>query len=464
MNRSYYYSGIFLIVLQMVLSIFQSTLNFQLGYRVSHLPSFLPWFVLCVSIYFAGSLVALKYYQFKRFRTVFLLGVLSLLISNFQYYVIYNMLLNREMDRFYLPSYYAVLVSTVVFSLSIIFSDAGRLPWLKSGGVFSVIVGVILLVTLIIPRYSDDLALRVMLEKVNQWASWSGTLIPVLFIINFWIELREDVISESQKKSVNVFLVSIGIIAFTVVVYFGKMLTDESLALLHYNFVSERAKGLAQPFEARFYINNENDTLRYRLLRPLHYNLNQKYPLVVLLHHGGSHGSDNVKQVEGTFAPFLSDYNNIRKYPAFLFVPQCPDGSSFLSPAIELLTFEAMHELEQEFTIDTNRRYVVGLSGGGFGSWHFLGTHPKTFAAAIPICGGGDPWRAQNITDVAVWAFHGAQDALAPVRGSRDMIAAIRKAGGKPRYTEFSDAGHDIAYQVQSTPGLVDWLFAQKRN
>ncbi|TLV03728.1 hypothetical protein [Dyadobacter luticola] len=62
-----------------------------------------------------------------------------------------------------------------------------------------------------------------------------------------------------------------------------------------------------------------------------------------------------------------------------------------------------------------------------------------------------------------VWAFHGARDRLAPVSGTRDMIAAIKKAGGNPRYSEFSQAGHDIWSDVRNTPGLMDWLFAQQR-
>jgi hypothetical protein len=50
------------------------------------------------------------------------------------------------------------------------------------------------------------------------------------------------------------------------------------------------------------------------------------------------------------------------------------------------------------------------------------------------------------------------------VRLSRDMIEGMKKAGGDPRYTEFPDAGHIISNQVNDTPGLLEWLFAQKRH
>jgi hypothetical protein len=50
------------------------------------------------------------------------------------------------------------------------------------------------------------------------------------------------------------------------------------------------------------------------------------------------------------------------------------------------------------------------------------------------------------------------------VSGSRDIIEAIRNAGGDPKYTEFPDAAHNIMKEVTDTPGLFDWLFAQKRD
>jgi len=85
------------------------------------------------------------------------------------------------------------------------------------------------------------------------------------------------------------------------------------------------------------------------------------------------------------------------------------------------------------------------------------------FAAAIPVAGGGNPARAPKALDVAVWAFHGKNDKNVPVEGSRNMIRALERAGGHPKYTEFPDKGHNIWYDVSTTPGLLDWLFAQKR-
>ena len=122
-----------------------------------------------------------------------------------------------------------------------------------------------------------------------------------------------------------------------------------------------------------------------------------------------------------------------------------------------------MDTLEEEFNIDEKRRYVMGISLGGYGTWHLIGSRPEKFAAAIPICGGGDPDMANNMINVPIWAFHGDKDRNVPVHLTRDVISAVRAAGGSPKYTEYS-AGHDIWNRVYNTPGLLDWLFAQKKD
>jgi predicted peptidase len=88
---------------------------------------------------------------------------------------------------------------------------------------------------------------------------------------------------------------------------------------------------------------------------------------------------------------------------------------------------------------------------------------PKMFAAAVPICGGGDESKARMIAQVPVWAFHGEKDEAVRVERSRDMIAAIRKAGGRPKYTEYKGEGHVIWSKVVNEVELLPWIFTQKR-
>jgi predicted peptidase len=233
--------------------------------------------------------------------------------------------------------------------------------------------------------------------------------------------------------------------------------------------VGEYLKRIAQPFEARTFVSSTGDSLMYRLMKPLDFDSTRKYPLVVCLHGSSAVGSDNVKQVAATLpAQMLSSVENRKKYPAFLFVPQCPRGFGWGGlpdqPSVDSLVFEAIAAIEKEFLVDTSRRYVSGYSMGGYGAWHFICTRPEMFAAAVPICGGGDPELAKNIVDIPIWAFHGAKDMNVPVAGTRNIIESIKQAGGNPRYTEFPDAAHDIWAEVRQTKELPEWLFTQKRD
>jgi hypothetical protein len=42
------------------------------------------------------------------------------------------------------------------------------------------------------------------------------------------------------------------------------------------------------------------------------------------------------------------------------------------------------------------------------------------------------------------------------------MIAAIKKAGGTPRYTEYKGVGHNSWERAFIEPDLLSWVFAQK--
>jgi predicted peptidase len=228
-------------------------------------------------------------------------------------------------------------------------------------------------------------------------------------------------------------------------------------------------------FEARTF-RDEGLTLPYRLLKPADYDRSKKYPLVVFLHGAGERGDDNAKQLKHGMGDFAADAA-MKKHPAFVMAPQCPSGQKWVdvdwsapshtlpekpSPALAA-TLNAIAALQNEFAIDPQRIYITGLSMGGYGVWDALARRPELFAAAIPICGGGDPAMAKQIMSVPLWAFHGAEDKSVPVHRSREMIEAIKATGGHPKYTEYPGVGHDSWTQTYSNPELHTWLFAQRK-
>lgn len=124
---------------------------------------------------------------------------------------------------------------------------------------------------------------------------------------------------------------------------------------------------------------------------------------------------------------------------------------------------ELVDSLEEEFSIDPARRYVTGLSMGGFGSLDLCARRPKHFAAAVPICARGDTSKAKDMASIAFWVFHGEADDVVPPLFSHQMVDALRKAGATVKYTEYPGVGHHSWSNAYREPDLPEWLFGQHR-
>src|SRR3954467_13879778 len=66
----------------------------------------------------------------------------------------------------------------------------------------------------------------------------------------------------------------------------------------------------------------DGDSLPYRLLLPVGYDANKKFPFIVVLHGSGERGNDNVSQLVHGGDVFLADSIR-RNYPAIVVFPQC---------------------------------------------------------------------------------------------------------------------------------------------
>jgi predicted peptidase len=215
----------------------------------------------------------------------------------------------------------------------------------------------------------------------------------------------------------------------------------------------------------------------YRLLKPAKVEAGQKYPLVIFLHGAGERGSDNANQLK-YFPQWISEPANREKYPAYVLAPQCPadriwgtmhwgSGKTGFDdkPSDEMTaTLAVMAQLIKDEAVDPDRVYITGLSMGGFGTWEFATRRPELFAAAAPVCGGGDKNNVKPLVGLPLWAWHGDADGAVNVERSREMIAAIKAAGGSPKYTELPKVGHDSWNQAYNGPdNMLPWLFSQSR-
>ncbi|QDT96523.1 carboxylesterase family protein [Gimesia aquarii] len=215
--------------------------------------------------------------------------------------------------------------------------------------------------------------------------------------------------------------------------------------------------------------------LQARLLKPDRIEESKKYPLVVSLHGAGERGSDNQQQLK--YLPQQMTTDPWREtYACFLLAPQCPSNMNWSSSAIladsseekDQNLLDQIHKMildvTSKYPIDKRRVYITGYSMGGFGTWDMIARYPDTFAAAVPVCGGGNPKTVSRFFEMPIWVVHGDADQIIPVSASRDMVDALQKAGGCPIYKELRGVTHNSwthAYTYQSD--MLTWLFKQEK-
>ena len=228
-----------------------------------------------------------------------------------------------------------------------------------------------------------------------------------------------------------------------------------------------------QQLEAREYA-GPGGKLLYRLYAPKGATTETRLPLLLFLHGAGERGDDNAAQLKHGVKQMLALQE---RHPCFIVAPQCPKGkkwnevdwhgASHETPEKPSDSFASLipllGSLQKELPVDPKRLYVTGLSMGGYGTWDLISRLPDTFAAAVPICGGGDESKAPSIAKIPQWIFHGGADTVVKPERSRNMVDALKKAGAEPKYTEYEGVGHNSWDKAYADAELWSWLFSQKR-
>jgi predicted peptidase len=253
------------------------------------------------------------------------------------------------------------------------------------------------------------------------------------------------------------------------------------------------------------------DVLMYRLCMPYHYDSTARYPLIICLHGVGERGADDSIQVKNNcLATVWADSTVQNRFPHFIVAPQCPtayqwtqtswnqtvvnyDGIPLSIPLT--MAMKLIDSLVRIYrSIDTNRLYIVGLSMGGWGTWDAITRYPGKFAAAIPICGGGDTSKATRLVNMALWVGVGSLDPTIPPQASRNLVNAIERRGktwlksltniawtsGSPTraqfipqvltnpkpqfiFSEYTDGYHDVWTNLLNDTLVFPWIFSKSK-
>ena len=267
--------------------------------------------------------------------------------------------------------------------------------------------------------------------------------------------------------------------------------------------------------------------VKYRLMKPIDFDPDKTYPLILSLHGAAGKGTQNIKSLRN-WNEYMADEDLRRKHPAFVLAPQSngpwldntsevrifPEPGSFTVDDLpegmrkfgtriierieevgdedepvygvldEVLEFIDT-ELSKQYKIDADRVYVLGHSLGGMGTFTAVYQHPKRFAAAIPSAGIFFPWMdASRIQDVPLWIFHGKPDKVVDYIGSRHVFDRLNKLSANAKLTTLPGVGHGASKfafkytgdnsekgyiteyasdRCDKTDHVWDWLFKQKR-
>ena len=183
-----------------------------------------------------------------------------------------------------------------------------------------------------------------------------------------------------------------------------------------------------------------------------------KWPLLLFLHGAGERGHD-IELVKRHGPPKLAEKGE--KLPFVIVSPQCPEESLWEIERDALIAL--LDDVCETYRIDERKIYVTGLSMGGVGTWFLAANYPNKFAAIAPICGGGNPKQAVQLTHTPIWAFHGAKDAIIPAEKSNEMVDAANAAGGNAKLTIYPNANHDAWTETYQNPELYQWLLSHSK-
>lgn len=178
---------------------------------------------------------------------------------------------------------------------------------------------------------------------------------------------------------------------------------------------------------------------------------------VVLFLHGASLCGRNLERVR-RYGP-LHALAMGRKIDALIVAPQNPGGAWKPERVNNVVDWVFAH-----YRCDTNRLYVIGMSLGGYGTIDYSAVYPHRIAAAVAMCGGGNPKSYCGLNELPLWILHGTADKAVGISQSQKVIRAMAQCGdtSRLRFTRLAGVSHSGLARAFYLPEVYDWLFLHR--
>jgi poly(3-hydroxybutyrate) depolymerase len=124
---------------------------------------------------------------------------------------------------------------------------------------------------------------------------------------------------------------------------------------------------------------------------------------------------------------------------------------------------QAMAQVEREYNVDANRRYLTGNSMGGGGTWWLGGRYPERWAAIAPAAYGGVlPEDVPGLSRVPIMAVVGERDELGMLDRVRASVATLKSGGVTVDLIEVPGGSHTSAFDT-TLPKIFDFFAAHSK-
>lgn len=205
------------------------------------------------------------------------------------------------------------------------------------------------------------------------------------------------------------------------------------------------------------YRNMVDNGYNFWVSTPKDYDSLQSDKPIILFLHGASLCGHNLDRVR-RYGP-LDALAMGRQIDAVIIAPQNPGGA--WNP---LKINNVVNWVFDHYAGDTNRFYVLGMSLGGYGTIDYSAVYHNRIAAAMALCGGGNPKSYCGLNDLPLWILHGTADRAVPVSQSEKVINAMSKCGDSPRlrFTKLPGVSHGGLARAFYITETYDWLFRHR--
>lgn len=185
-------------------------------------------------------------------------------------------------------------------------------------------------------------------------------------------------------------------------------------------------------------------------------------PLIVYLHGGSGKGDDLNSITAADGFPKYLQAGRLGNARAYVIIPQLPSTQKGWVNAAGAIS-ELIEQTVSDCSLDRSNISLTGHSMGGTGTWNLACAYPQLFARIAPLSGSirNTPDIIGKLKNIPVRAFVGSADTIVPPDSSKEVVAALKAAGGSAEITVFDGADHFSVPSLtflDTNIDLVGWL------